>query len=356
MKHVLLSLFFALHFTLILYSQELKLNSRIEYATIFKSELIIHQTNYDSIHYLKIYNTEKSVKYPKIAHSIHSNIWRIIDKSTVSIAYNEFITNILPVLDSIEYYKQARRYYDSIRRVINDDEKYIDFTLSEIDQKIMQQNRRLVIPAYRLGEIYDHINLRLFKRNIKELLMPPSINDFIVVSSDSIHYFYRNDRLLTIWAYHYPKLGQIGQPNDWQELYTLTYDTTIINKNKFLYKLPLYKKVNYNSISDSSFLDGDLRFIRQDNNYFAINQKHGKIYYVSNEGVYTIGQIDIDNYELMIYNKKVFIEDLDNKIIIFFASVVWENNIYPKPNIEVIKNDDDIERVLGKGVKHLISQ
>ena len=183
--------------------------------------------------------------------------------------------------------------------------------------------------------------------------------------------FLRTENCLYSWEYYYPAIGEQDKKEKQVHCYCSSRKQpeyfskdSLLAKNKRTEQyfkwidfdlLPDFENASYKAIKDTLFFDGHFKAYRQGENIFIINQKHGEIYFLDKKEIIKIGTIDLMSYKYKIDNVKVYIEDKDNDRLIFFAPIKWEKEKYPKPNIEVIKNDNDIEKIFGKNVKHLIS-
>lgn len=320
------------------YAQHLEVSNHLEYALVKNGELYLTEklANTDLVH-MKIYQTAKRSKYPKHV-PIQSNFWKI-SNNIVCINGKEFYNIEIPTVDSLVGISRRRIFLDSVRRSLNDDKLYLEFKFKELDVKAKKLNIKTIIPLYELVKMYDQINFNYRKKLKNKLSLDDSSVDLIISNNETVEFIYRNDRLLSVWSYEYPLIGEPDKPEFWNEQFTLTYDTSIVCENKFLYKLPLYKKVVYNSITDSSFFEGNLKFIQQAGIYFAINQKNGNIYFVAENGVHNIGQIQLETYSRRIKGERLFIEDLDNERLIIFSTYTKSETEHPFPNILSIIDD-----------------
>ena len=161
-------------------------------------------------------------------------------------------------------------------------------------------------------------------------------------NDNEIKFYLRDPDAFYIWQCELPKKGSIGE---WKQL--AVYVTPEIDME---YPPRKYsesfnkKKVKYNSIKDSLFMDGHFKVIIQNENTFIINRNHGNIYLVAKKKIIRIGKVDVENNYPKLGGKALFIEDRDNNQIIFFAKVEWVKNKYPKPKVKIMDKEEMNEK------------
>ncbi len=145
--------------------------------------------------------------------------------------------------------------------------------------------------------------------------------------------FYLSDRdAFYIWECKIPAQGE--RYAKWQQVsvYTSKYfQEEFIPRNES--KSYDENKELRNAIKDTLFFDGHFKVIKQNANYFIINRNHGYIYYLGKKTIKRIGKVKVTNDYPKINDKALFIEDMDNNRLIFFAPVEWETNNLPKPEV-----------------------
>lgn len=171
--------------------------------------------------------------------------------------------------------------------------------------------------------------------------------DFIPVNHKLFMFYIRTDDEFTVWKFHYPPLGEESEATNWDEVITYSSDSTYspLVKRRDSDVLPSGEKHVFNAIQDTSFFNGHFKAIMQEKHLFLINIEHGGIYLVSDKSIDKIGQLkDLESYPTWIFNKKVFIEDKDNKRLIFFSEVEQLRKDLPFPNLLIIKEEQAFKK------------
>jgi len=168
---------------------------------------------------------------------------------------------------------------------------------------------------------------------------------FDIYAQDSTLVFYLRDKdAFYIWDCLLPTKGEWN--TQWNELAVFTAPAFDMNyvPRKFSDSYTGTKTIQ-NSIKDSLFFNGHLKVIDQNNEKFIINREHGSIYYLGKKEIEKIGNISLNDYYFKIKGKRVFIEDRDNRQIIFFAPVEWSRDDLPKPKVKIITNEKEFKEM-----------
>lgn len=309
----------------------------IKHAIIRSNDLYVPKIDVDGMDYLAIWNLNIKVDYPRVQETILSGNWKIsTDTTLICIAHHKFINYEIPKLDSLTEHKKEIKAAKRIRDSINSEDEYLKFVLKKLPKQTMAENRRPIMPANKYNKLFSLINSRLKRNFMEEMEYPQTVKDFVIIEPDSLHYFHRDDRYLSVWAFKYPSKGHKSNDSvDWKELFTLTCDTSRNIKYPYLFKVSTFKKINYNAIKDTTFFECNLSFILQDDNYYAIDLDYGRIFYISPTVINKIGVVRMDKY-IPFMDDNIFIEDRDNNEIIFFAPIEWEDTDLPKPRVRVM--------------------
>ncbi len=216
---------------------------------------------------------------------------------------------------------EKKRFYDSIAKDLNakypDDEDYFDAMLSfSVKESSNVKSLGLRIPT----RIYALI--AFYGKDSESFAF-----SFINILDGYLFYIRYGDEI-SIWNFH-------SSDNSWKEQKTYSFDSNMYFKASKDF-LPGEENFKFNSIKDSLFFQGHFKAIRQNDNIFIVNQDHGAIYWIGDEAIYKVGQVDIGNYKYQVLNQNLFIEDKDNEQIIFFSKVEKLSNEHPFPKVHSI--------------------
>lgn len=244
----------------------------------------------------------------------------------------------------------ASKYYDSLRvefrRSYPNPEEFQKATMQRLFKEAEKIQENNFAPASHIlrGYISQPFPNVRFKAN---KLIESFSYDFIPVNHKLFMFYIRTDDEFTVWKFHYPPLGEESEATNWDEVITYSSDSTYSPpvKRRDSDVLPSGEKHVFNAIQDTSFFNGHFKAIMQEKHLFLINIAHGGIYLVSDKSIDKIGQLkDLESYPTWIFNKKVFIEDKDNKRLIFFSEVEQLRKDLPFPNLLIIKEEQAFKK------------
>lgn len=88
--------------------------------------------------------------------------------------------------------------------------------------------------------------------------------------------------------------------------------------------------------------------VAQGEHYFLINLKHGAVYYLGPEKIEKVAQLQPVPEERTIRSRRLFIEDRDNGVLIFFAPVILLGPRDRLPKMRLILTREAFEEAFGK--------
>ncbi|HMO39011.1 MAG TPA: hypothetical protein PKC76_15215 [Saprospiraceae bacterium] len=244
----------------------------------------------------------------------------------------------------------AAKYYDSLRvefqRNYPNPEEFQKATRQRLfkeAEKIQEHNFAPASDILRgyIGQPFPNVR---FKGN---KLIESFSYDFIPVNHKLFMFYLRTDDEFTVWRFHYPPRGEESEATNWEEVITYSSDSIYSPpaKRRDSDVLPSGEKHVFKAIQDTSFFRGHFKAIMQEKHLFLINIAHGGIYVVSDKSIDKIGQLkNLESYPTWIFNKKVFIEDKDNKRLIFFTEVEQLRKDLPFPDVFIIKEEQAFKK------------
>lgn len=305
------------------------------------------------------------MQYPYCWDIFNNDVYPISAPHGTGIHFSVFKLDIIKK-DTATFLEEQKRFYDSLRQIYTTEEEFKTYKYNVLwKRKSKQRNGRSIPVIYKLMD--------MLKGDYNDFSIKPGMicYDFCVLDTSKMEFYVRGIKQFTKWLYHYPPNHKDpSKPENWEELITYSADTLgsypYLDENlwilhfpdtlkddpraqkKFrrLYKLPdePYTDKNYvpsghhhqyEAIDDSLFFEGHFKIVPQGKERFVINTQHGAIYWLGQQAIQKVGQIQMDQY-LSLNNKKLYIEDMDNNQIILFAPVEWKNNNLPKPKVKVM--------------------
>ena len=256
-----------------------------------------------------------------------------------------FFQTKLSKLSQDEIFKQDSIGSAALEKEYPELESRLDVVGDRLMKKEIESNFRRVIPITssfsELEGIYAEMNEQPLKN--KDIIT----YDFVTLNRDTHLFFVRDDRKLSVWKYAYPVIGQKNEDSDWQEVITYTSDSTYIPPEKSFYYKPNYafhaskEKTVCSAIDDTLFFKGHFKAVQQDGETYLINLKHGAIYHLQEKKIVRIGELDIGNQKFSLAEGQTFIEDRDNRRLIFFGKVAQVGRPEKFPSfIEILTKED----------------
>ena len=183
-------------------------------------------------------------------------------------------------------------------------------------------------------------------------------NAILVDEPQEFTYFLRDSACVYSWRIQLPRQGDVDI-TETQSFCRVSKDVKVFPYEEFMkqygrrfpevkfYKdcLPTLENAHYNAITDTLFFDGNFKAYSHNEKIWFINQKHGGIYYLGEKNIEKIGILQVDNIHFLIDGIKLFIEDRDNKQLIFFAPVEWMRDDLPKPNVRIITDEKEFKEM-----------
>lgn len=215
-------------------------------------------------------------------------------------------------------------------------------------KKEIESNFRQAFPV--TGLFSEKVGI-FIERNKKYLKDKDIITyDFITLNRDTHLFFVRDNRQLSIWKYVYPAIGEKSVDSDWQEMITYSSDSTYTPPLKSFYYKPNFAfhssmgKTQFLAIEDSLFFKGHFKAILQDGETFLINYKSGAIYHFQKKKVVKIGVLDVENQKFTTKEGTIFIEDRDNRQLVFFGKVNKIGQPLKFPEYLEILTEEDLDK------------
>lgn len=205
----------------------------------------------------------------------------------------------------------------------------------------IKKNTFLLIPLLHYFKSFGKLR---YKLNREELIdIDNTLNFDIYAPNDKkLEFYLRDKEAFYIWECDVPDKGIVA---NWHQVSVYGLKDWDVNYPPRKYSESYSsEKVKLNSIPDSLFLQGHFKVVVQGKNKFIVNREHALIYYMNDKEIVKVGGIDVSKDYPTIRGKKLFVEDRDNKEIIFFAPVIWEKNKYPKPKVRVMSEAEMKEK------------
>ena len=290
-----------------------------------------------------------------------SSIWRLEGEELYRISVSQQKQS----LGSADIYTHKIASKDSLQSVLELEKSRIEFqekyghldikkrrekAVERMAQR-MKRNNVKSIPIFRVFSI----------QNLEEKMRNPSSNENNIIALDflvrnlnerNFRFYFRFKDFFTIWEYRYPTINDDeNHQGKWKEI--LTYSNTtlipflnVANANDY-YPSGLKDLTKWEAIKDKAFFEGEFKVIQQGKNQFVINTKHGAIYHIGASQIVKVGQIELKEYKRRIGGKSLFIEDKDEKEVIFFAPVKVISNKVNAPSLKtkVILDDYEFSRI-----------
>jgi hypothetical protein len=334
-------------FELQVYAQTARdFNNGLSYSFVENNEILLLENPEPEEYYMLEINM-RSENIPKrtiielILNSGFSKSWSVSDNYISYLSVFGPPSNIkfelrYDKLDSLNFI-QRKKFDKELGRQLqenNDEDEIFDVLIGQLVNNPNKITYKLLVPKY----LYEQ---RVKRKSGHNSDFQASLN----LDKRTICVYIRTLKDFTIWNY-----GLLN--NNWKEIKTFSSDSVCNFRHLDKYS-PDCNKIVYHSISDSLFFQGHFKAIRQGENTFLINQSHGAIYWIGENAIYKVGQIDLENYKQQLLNQKLFIEDRDNNQIIFFSKVERLNNEYPFPDIQLILSEKDFEKKFGNVLKSI---
>ena len=258
---------------------------------------------------------------------VHFSQWELSKLTQVEV-------NLADSLGRISLDKNAPDFQDKIK-IIGD----------ELMKDEIKRNFRTIRPV---SSIFDELHGTQGEQFYLPLKDKDEVTyDFVTLNRDTHLFFVRDGRKLSVWKYAYPVIRQKNEDSDWQEVITYTSDSIYVPPEKSFYYKPNYafhaskEKTICSAIDDTLFFKGHFKAIRQDGETYLINLKHGAIYHLQEKKIVRIGKLDVGNQKFAVPEGQLFIEDRDNRRLIFFGKVKQEGRPEKFPRfIEILTKED----------------
>jgi len=254
--------------------------------------------------------------------------------------------------DTIKVLERERKLQEDLKAQFPDEkERENQYYSILINRSYLRNSRNLTI----ISQLIERLEKNYYL--VRKRIAPQAVcYDFFLTDTERMEFLIRDTAQVTHWSYYYPPTPK-GK-SSWEEIktyssvakgeYSIT-DTMLLKRgerkefgNPYL---PSGKKTVYESVGDSLFFTGHFKFIAQGENRFIINQHHGAIYYLGENAIEKVGQIDLANYTRTLKGQKLFIEDRDAGELIFFAEVQQVNSNFPFPKIRIILDDKTFKKM-----------
>jgi len=254
--------------------------------------------------------------------------------------------------DTIKVLERERKLQEDLKAQFPDEkERENQYYSILINRSYLRNSRNLTI----ISQLIERLEKNYYL--VRKRIAPQAVcYDFFLTDTERMEFLIRDTAQVTHWSYYYPPTPK-GK-SSWEEIktyssvakgeYSIT-DTMLLKRgerkefgNPYL---PSGKKTVYESVGDSLFFTGHFKFIAQGENRFIINQHHGAIYYLGENAIEKVGQIDLANYTRTLKGQKLFIEDRDAGELIFFAEVEQINSNFPFPKTRIILDDKTFRKM-----------
>jgi len=288
--------------------------------------------------------------------------WDILEDNLYPIAFSEgnnksspgFSVFKIPLEkeDTIKVIERERKLQEELKAQFPDEkERENQYYSILINRSYLRNSRNLTI----ISQLIERLEKNYYL--VRKRIAPQAVcYDFFLTDTERMEFLIRDTAQVTHWSYYYPPTPK-GK-SSWEEIktyssvakgeYSIT-DTMLLKRgerkefgNPYL---PSGKKTVYESVGDSLFFTGHFKFIAQGENRFIINQHHGAIYYLGENAIEKVGQIDLANYTRTLKGQKLFIEDRDAGELIFFAEVEQFNSNLPFPKTRIILDDKTFRKM-----------
>lgn len=280
------------------------------------------------------------------------NIYTGTVHESLSIGKYRINKSALRTLDSVKYLHYVKGEYEKHLNLSNSSEKAFDALFK--DPLIeLSQNVRSFRPARDLYRGYF-----LARPNSKQtaIILGEIKNEdrhfidvnIIVRDNTTIWYFVKDKRQMTLWEYSYPPIHRESSQNDWREIRTWCVDSIVIPfpADRLTLLLPTVKNTSFNAIADHTLLEHHFEVVNQNGHTFLVNSYNGHLYWLANESIVKIGKINIDHHHKSPIGHKIFIEDRDRQVLLFFSEVIFDHGAFEYPKVEIINNEEKYQYIL----------